>query len=153
MKAKEDWPMNKGVRQVPEELKLLHERVEQWRQTRQRLGPMPEELWQEAARMAEKHRPSLVAGFLGLGYVALKNRMVNESQQKDERIAADSVQFIELQREQDLGRCGSLVDSSPISIELTDPSGYRLKLQFSPNQTAFLGPCLRQVWELRKCCK
>lgn len=50
-------------------------RVERWRRERKQHGPMPEELWHEAARLAHHHGVQVVAVALGLDYNRLKARV------------------------------------------------------------------------------
>lgn len=55
-------------------LAALLERINQWRRTRAKLSPMPEELWAAAAEVARADGVSAVAAAAGLGYTPLKRR-------------------------------------------------------------------------------
>ena len=144
--------MGKTDNQTPEDLRLLQQRVEQWRQTRKCRGPMPEELWQDAVQLAEKYSMTKVIGLLGVGYSALKKRMGDQSQKKTVK---NTVRFVECRPK----KRDSLVDDlkSPETgaccIEFADPSGYSLKVQIQMSKRENLGVYLRQVWDLRECCK
>jgi hypothetical protein len=51
----------------------VKQRVEQWRQTRTKLGAMPAPLWAEAAAVARKVGVYRVARALGLNYLVLRS--------------------------------------------------------------------------------
>ena len=53
----------------------LRRRIERWRQTRLKRSPMPEDLWLEAARLAQDQGISPIARQLGVGYASLKDRV------------------------------------------------------------------------------
>jgi hypothetical protein len=57
-----------------ERLQRLRGRIEHWRRARQKLSPMPADLWEEAAAVAETLGVSPVARALGLGYEPLQQR-------------------------------------------------------------------------------
>jgi hypothetical protein len=47
------------------DLNQLSEQIERWRQTRKRRRPMPEQLWQAAARLSEQSSINQVSKALG----------------------------------------------------------------------------------------
>lgn len=150
--------MSKQQHQIPQELHELQNRIEQWRQNRPRLGPMPEELWREAAQLASRLTPSIVAGHLRLGYVALKNRMFDKNKEltgsRDKKVVRSGVHFIEYrQEEMDQSKPHKATDTESVLVELTDPSGYRLGVQVPLLHADCIATCLKQVWELRTCCR
>lgn len=53
----------------------LREKIETWRRTRLKPGPMPERLWQAAARLARKHGINPTAKSLRVQYYGLKDRI------------------------------------------------------------------------------
>jgi len=55
-----------------EGLEQLRDRIEHWRRTRQKRGPMPAALWEEAASLARALGVSPVSRSLHLGYDALQ---------------------------------------------------------------------------------
>ena len=55
-------------------LKGVQARFEQWRQRRERLGPIPEELWAAAAELTRNHTYLEVSRALRLNYNDLKKR-------------------------------------------------------------------------------
>lgn len=60
---------------LPAGVEELRGRVERWRRTRKKRSPMPEELWEDAARLARVHGVSPIARWLGLSYYTLQGRM------------------------------------------------------------------------------
>jgi hypothetical protein len=65
----------KEAKSEPAGVAELRERIETWRRTRAKPGPMPEALWRAAAQLARKHGLSAVAAALRLQYYALKDRV------------------------------------------------------------------------------
>jgi hypothetical protein len=61
---------------LPAPVSAVRRRLEQWRKSRPKLGPMPAALWQEAAQLAQHHGVNPIAQALGLEYYALKRHMV-----------------------------------------------------------------------------
>ncbi len=53
----------------------VRSRIEHWRRTRRKRTPMPEELWTEAAALAEEHGVSRVSRALKVQYGSLKRRV------------------------------------------------------------------------------
>jgi len=54
----------------------LQDRITHWRATRSHRRPMPEDLWLEAARLAQQHSIYAIAKALKLNYEALKGRVL-----------------------------------------------------------------------------
>lgn len=59
----------------PADVARLGERIDSWRKTRAKPGPIPEDLWRGAAKLAGKHGINPIACALGLEYYALKKRV------------------------------------------------------------------------------
>jgi hypothetical protein len=57
-----------------ERLQQLRERIERWRLTRRKHGPMPTELWDEAAALARSLGVCPVSRALHVGYESLQQR-------------------------------------------------------------------------------
>jgi hypothetical protein len=66
----------------------LGRRIETWRRTRPKPRAMPEDLWEAAARLAEKHGINPTAKALRLQYYALKDRVDGRRPRGRERAAA-----------------------------------------------------------------
>lgn len=62
-------------KRLPAEAGKLKERIEEWRRTRERQGPMPEELWAETVSLAESHGVYRIARAVGVNYGSLKWRV------------------------------------------------------------------------------
>lgn len=73
----------------------LAERIEHWRRTRTKRGPMPQALWSAAADLARTHGVGAIARWLRLDYYSLKRRVGGPGRQAAE---AEDVQaaFVEL---------------------------------------------------------
>jgi len=63
---------------IPSDVKAVLKRIEAWRETREKLGPMPEELWQAATAVARLHGTGRVARDLRVHFQALKKRVVQQ---------------------------------------------------------------------------
>jgi len=69
--------MTHRLRLAPtEQVASLRERIEYWRKTRTRRCPMPMDLWDGAAALAQVHGVHPIARMLGLSYGSLKCQMV-----------------------------------------------------------------------------
>lgn len=64
----------KSRRVVPESVKALQVRVEQWRGSKGPKHRMPKVLWEEAAKLAGQYGVNLVSKYLALGYMSLKQK-------------------------------------------------------------------------------
>jgi len=60
---------------LPDQLLRVQRRLEDWRQTRQRRGPIPEALWMESVDVARDVGLNLTARVLRLNYQELKKRL------------------------------------------------------------------------------
>jgi hypothetical protein len=60
---------------IPEDMQELHQRLEEWRATHRPRSPLPDELWNMAVGLAQRHNIHRVAGTLRLDYGAWKRRM------------------------------------------------------------------------------
>src|ERR1700690_125331 len=74
---------------VPEDMQELHQRLEEWRATHRPRSPLPDELWNMAVGLAQRHNIHRVARTFRLDYGALKRRMPGSSPQP-------SATFVEL---------------------------------------------------------
>jgi hypothetical protein len=91
--------MSKNELQVlPVEVADLKMEVDQWREARGKLGPMPEELWACATELARRYGVRVVSLPLGLDASRLKKRVVESGREArvplEEKILATP--FIEL---------------------------------------------------------
>ena len=79
----------------PRHIVDLKRRIDQWRQIRRHRQPMPEELWQEAARIARVNGINPTASALGLNYYGLKER--TEELPKEPPAPAARPAFVEVE--------------------------------------------------------
>lgn len=100
----------------------LGRRINQWRRGRGKRGPMPENLWAAAARLAEEHGLNRVAAPLRLDYYSLKRR-VEEGSHRRRTAAEAKPAFIEV-RPQAAAPAGSV-------LELEAPGGRKMTLRLS----------------------
>lgn len=62
-------------REVPAAVARVRERLDVWRRTRERRGPMPEDLWDAAVGVAQKHGVWAVSRALRVNYATLGRRV------------------------------------------------------------------------------
>lgn len=110
------------------EIEGLQRKVERWRESRPKSVPMPEELWREATAAAKRLGTGRVARALGLGYAALKERVLSKptSQRASPREAAVASQFIELPS---LAALGGAVGGEGLVVEVVATDGARLTIR------------------------
>jgi len=62
-------------KRLPAVVGELLAQVETWRRTREKRGPMPDELWSEAVLLAKEHGTCRIAGAVGIDYASLRGRL------------------------------------------------------------------------------
>lgn len=67
--------VSKQVVPIPAPVLGLRRRLELWRRSRPKLGPIPDEVWRDAVQLARAHGINLVARALRLEYYALKRHV------------------------------------------------------------------------------
>jgi len=116
------------------DLGVLQRQLAEWRQSQSGRSRLPAEVWDAAAVLADRHRPSAVARTLGLSYSKLRqwmNRALPASTATPERTG-----FVELKwcPPPDAG-----VLPEPVGwAELRDSSGRRLRLHTGYNPECWL---------------
>ena len=73
----------------------VQQRIERWRSTREKVSPMPAELWSAAVSLAREHGVSMTSRVLGLSYRSLKDRVGSSTRRVGRRSPA-AAGFIEL---------------------------------------------------------
>lgn len=121
---------------IPSDMKALGQRIDRWRKTRQKLGPMPEELWDAAVALADQYGVYATARGLPLDFGRLKRRVAQAAQNSRTEIQACSIaphvtpgtepsetyQFVEIDASQVMEK-----SSLPkISVELSSPDGAKM---------------------------
>jgi hypothetical protein len=114
----------------------LKRRIFQWRLTRRHRRPMPEDLWQEAARIARVQGINPTASALGLNYYSLKER--TEGLPKEVPAPAARPAFVEVQAPASL---------SPASCEVeVESKGEKLTLRLSGSSPVDVLSLLKAFW-------
>jgi len=98
----------------------LRARIQHWRSSRIKQGPMPEELWDGAAALAKRLGVTHVSNALGVGYAALKQRTGSTGGQAN--VPSKAGGFLELTGSQVLAAA-----TGPV-IEFSDRDGARLTI-------------------------
>ena len=95
-------------------LQQVRRGIDVWRWTRLKRSPMPEELWAQAARLAQSLGVWRVARDLGLCYESLKRRVEEKASRKE----PGAVRFVEV-RGSDLMNVASC-DGTVVELQATD---------------------------------
>jgi hypothetical protein len=106
---------------LPRPLDDLRRRLIRWRSARTKLGPIPEDLWVEAAGLARVHGVSRVANALGLGYEGLKRRTEGEKEKQSAR--AIQGPFVEIDTR--------AISFSGVSVEIERPDGMKMAIRLT----------------------
>jgi hypothetical protein len=112
-------------------LRQFSARVREWRLTRQKISPMPAELWTEATALAYELDVNTVRLAAGIDYGALRRR-VDAGHGTSAVESADAPRFVELDAAAVFGAAGSV-------LELTDATGTRLRVRLAAGSTLDLG--------------
>jgi hypothetical protein len=129
---------------IPPELEHVRQELDQWRSTQAHRSPIPEPLWEAAAKLAREHGVQLTARTLRLDYTRLKARVKPRARRKSavrsrsaSRRAATPA-FVELMAP----RTGV---SQPCQVELEGPRG-RMRIEFKGIAAAELVALSRALW-------
>ena len=114
---------------VGRELEALGERIERWRRTRAKKGPMPGELWAAAVSAAEERGLFPVARALNVNFDTLKARLL-EVELNRRTGAASTAGFVELSSARVFG--AEVVESV---VELSKADGARMTIRVRSGQT------------------
>ena len=114
------------------DLVVLQQQLAEWRQAQSGRPRLPCEVWEAAALLAGRHRPSSVARTLGLSYAKLKQSL----RQRPARVPAISepTRFVELKWSPPPGSSAEAVGWA----ELRDASGRVLRLHTGHDPEAWL---------------
>jgi len=111
-------------------LKRLRGRIDGWRSSREKLHPMPSQLWRDAAGLARELGVNPVRSALGLNYESLKRHLGDRGVAARGASEASMAKFVELSGAQVLG--------SPLAgpvVELCDASGTRVTVRLAAGST------------------
>lgn len=119
---------NAPTRFLPGAVSDLRRRLDSWRRSRTKLGPIPPPLWNEAAALARAQGVHPIARSLGLDYNALKRHVMAERGAARTSMPVASSAFVEL----------ALVPSSPppaeCTAELERRDGARMKITLARSE-------------------
>ncbi len=144
-----------GNKPLPAEVDEVRARIERWRHQRKGLGPMPGNLWSEAAELAQRFGINAICRHMGLNYTALKSHLdpgqsprlqaskpTSKSASKATSKTASKATpkpvpkapiFVELGVDTALGAA----QAGPV-LEVTSPSGVRILLHLPAGNSADL---------------
>lgn len=108
---------------LPPAVDDLRSRLRRWRSARVNHGPIPEDLWAEAARLARSHGVSPIATALGLGYYGLKKRV---EAAKEISAGANRPAFVEIE-----ARPSVFPPNCAVEVEKRDGSKMTIRLSGS----------------------
>lgn len=83
------------LQEFSDDIQELLEKIEHWRNTRIKQGPMPEDLWQQAVSLARIHGIYAICRDLHLNYEALKKRVEQAPIEENEN-TGNYGEFVEL---------------------------------------------------------
>lgn len=127
-------------RMIPREVDALRVRVARWRKQRLKRSAMPEDLWQDAARLARAHGIHPVAQAAGLNYKNLRKR-VTESRQEGHDEEAGPGGFVELSAAQLLGQ-----SSATRKVEFSAEDGTGMTVHLATNDTLDVVALAQVFW-------
>lgn len=118
---------NAPTRPLPGAVSDLRRRLDSWRRSRAKLGPIPQPLWSEAAALARVQGVHPIARSLGLDYNALKRHVLVDRGAACTATPVVSSAFVEL----------AMVPSPPpaeCTAELERRDGTRMKITLARSQ-------------------
>lgn len=119
----------------------VRERVDDWRKSRPRPGPMPEALWRAAVRLARTQGVNPIARALRLDYYSLKRRLAAGHSPKVSK-AGPEAGFVEL----DLSQA---VAAPQYVVELVDRGGAKLTVRLSGREPVDILALSEAFWKRR----
>jgi len=122
-------------------MEQVSQRIEHWRETREKRGRMPERLWAAAVALARKHGVYATAQGLRVNYDSLRAR-VGARRSKRRAPKARGAAFVEL------GPALPLSPTSPTGpvVELTGADGQKLTLRLASTEELDLPGLVREFW-------
>jgi hypothetical protein len=122
-------------------MEQVRQRIEHWRETREKRGRMPERLWAAAVALARKHGVYATAQGLRVNYDSLRAR-VGVRRPKRRAPKARGAAFVEL------GPALPLEPASPTGpvVELTGTDGQKLTLRLAGTEEVDLPGLVREFW-------
>ena len=141
-----------GSKPLPAEVDEVQARIERWRHQRKGLGPMPGNLWSEAAELAQRFGINAICRHMGLNYTASKSHLdpgqsprLQASKPTSKTVLKPTPKptpkpvpkapiFVELGADSAHGAA----QAGPV-LEVTSPSGVQIVLRLPAGNSADLG--------------
>ena len=125
--------------QNTQQLEQVLRNIEQWRQTRTKLGAMPAALWDEAAAVARAAGTHRVSRALGLNYLVLKQRAFPKARAEAKQLPRSSrpapkrPTFVEMKSPSAaaVSAAAAAAASDAVVVEVVAASGARLTLRLN----------------------
>ena len=111
--------------QCEDRLQAVSAAFAEWRRSREKRSPVPENLWRAAADLSPFYSACRIAKALGIDYSKLKRRI------EDRKRPDTGVEFIELNAE-------SLFAAGPCSIRLLRPGGSQMEIRVEAARPSLL---------------
>lgn len=122
---------------LPEELRVVAERLDEWRRKRVRRGAMPEELWEAAAKAARTCGVHRVSKVLHMNYGELKSRMLRLGTVCEQACGDGFVEFRAVTSSTHLGNT---------ELELLDGAGRILRLRLEGIEAGDILGLAERLW-------
>ncbi len=119
-----------------EDAREVRKRIERWRRTRAKRGPMPEELWQQAVALARRTSVYRTSTTLGVNYATLKWHVAEAES------AGGRAGFVEV--------VGLQPPASEVVVELADAGGTRMTVRTSASGAADVAELASALWRERR---
>jgi hypothetical protein len=113
--------MGPGDREhIAPDIEALRQDIDRWRETREKQGPVPEDLWRRAVELARRHGVTQVSRDLRLHYSKLKERVeAGERPASPGVVVAPETTFVELTGASVLGGA----DVGEVVVEVSGADG------------------------------
>ena len=129
---------------LPAPVEEIRSRVERWRATRAKLGPIPEDLWAAAVALAATHGVYAVARALRLSYNSLRDRAAPRP--SDSIGHGTSTRFVELSP----SLAGTAGAPAEALVEPSDADGSRLTIRLPAGSGIDLSALVAGFWSRRQ---
>ena len=139
-------------KEIPAEIEEVRKRFEDWRRTRPKVMPIPEELWQAALSLCALFPFTQVASYLHLNSTTLKNRLL-QAQHSSSLPALSSAQLTPTFVQLSPSSLFAAPDAAQIVLEFTGGDGARLTARLPSSFPLELVALADSFWRRNPCCK
>ncbi len=134
----------KTDRPIPQPILSLRNRVDAWRGSRAKRGPMPESLWSKAGVLAQRHGIYAVSRGARLAYDGVKKRSIPTAPIRVSPAQSLAGPFVELPMAALSGNPGPEI----AVVELRDCRGRSLTVRMMPQAVSQLPDVATTLWGL-----